>query len=156
MDKEQLKGDFGSTWRWLAEGWRNISAKASNALTYFTPRSDSSRDEVRWGLLAADVSEHDDYVVVELEAPGLDKDDIEVTVVDQRLIVTGTKSYEDERREGQLRITERAFGSFQRVIPLPERVAADRAEARYKRGVLTLKLPKEAPRGARRISVRAG
>jgi HSP20 family protein len=156
MDTHRIKEDFGSTWRWLAEGWRNLSAKAASALTYFTPKSEGDDGDVRWGLLAADVSEHDDYLVVELEAPGLQKEDIDVTVEDNRLIVTGTKRYESDRKEGSMRITERAFGSFQRLIPLPETVTAEGAEARYKRGVLTLKVRKQAPRSARRISIRAG
>ena len=157
MDTERIKEDFGNTWKWLAEGWRNISAKATNALTYFSPaKSDESSPDMRWGLLAADVTEHDDHVVVELEAPGLAKDDIDVTVEDNRLLISGTKRFEAEHRDGAVRITERAFGSFQRVIPLPDKVTAHGAEASYKRGVLTLKVPKVAPSAERRIAVVAG
>ena len=83
----------------------------------------------------------------------LDKEDIDVTVEDQRLIVTGTKRYESDREEGDLRISERAFGSFQRIIPLPEKVTAEGAEATYKRGVLTLKVPKMTAPSARKIEV---
>jgi HSP20 family protein len=153
MDTNRIKEDFGSTWRWLAEGWRNMSAKAANALTYFSPGKSGDDESMRWGLLAVDVTEHKDHLMVELEAPGLDKEDIDVTVEDQRLIVTGTKRYESERTEGNRRITERAFGSFQRVIPLPDGVTAENAEAKYRRGVLTLKLPIRQPPGARKISV---
>jgi HSP20 family protein len=94
--------------------------------------------------------------VVELEAPGLAKEEIDVTVEDQHLIVTGTKRYENDRREGSMRITERAFGSFQRVIPLPAKVTTENAEATYKRGVLTLNLPKASPPSARKITVSSG
>lgn len=160
MDTDRLKEDFGNTWKWLAEGWRSISARAANALTYFTPaRSGDPAKEVadlRWGLLAADVSEQEDRVVVALEAPGLVKEDIDVTVEDGRLIVTGTKHYESDRREGSMRITERAFGSFRRVIPMPAKVTAEGAEAVYERGVLTLKIPKAAPPSARRVTVSRG
>ena len=153
MDTDRIKEDFGSTWRWLAEGWRHLSAKAANALTYFSPGKASDEESMRWGLLAVDVTEHPDHVVVELEAPGLDKEDIDVTVENRRLIVVGTKRYESERTEGNRRITERAFGSFQRVIALPEGVTAENAEAKYRRGVLTLKLTVRQPPGARKISV---
>lgn len=157
MDTDRIKEDFGSTWKWLAEGWRHISAKAASALTYFSPaKAEAENGSMRWGLLAVDVSERDDHVIVELEAPGLDKKDIDVTVDVDRLVVTGTKHYESERNEGSMRITERAFGSFQRVIPLPEKVTADGAEATYKKGVLTLKIPKIAPPSARRITVSSG
>ncbi len=157
MDTDRIREDFGNTWKRLAEGWRALSARASQALTYFSPtRSDEPADTARWGLLAADVEERDDAFVVELEAPGLVKEEIDVTVDGQRLLITGTKRYESERKEGSMRITERAFGSFQRVIPLPAKVTAQNAEAVYKRGVLRLTLPKTAPPSARKISVSSG
>ncbi|HEY5646519.1 MAG TPA: Hsp20/alpha crystallin family protein [Pseudomonadales bacterium] len=157
MDTDRLKEDFGNTWRWLAEGWRHISTKAANALTYFSPsKSDEQSGVMRWGLMALDVREEEDHFLVELEAPGLDKEDFDVTVEDQRLIVTGTKRYEKERKEGSMRITERAFGSFQRVIPLRERVTAEGARASYERGVLKLRVPKAVPPSAKKISVSSG
>lgn len=156
MDTDRLKEDFGNTWKWLAEGWRHISARAANALTYFSPKDDEDTRALRWGLMALDVHEAEDHFVVELEAPGLDKEDLDVTVEDHRLIVTGTKRYEKERREGSMRITERAFGSFQRIVPMSERVTAEGAEASYKRGVLTLKVPKAVPPSAKKIAVNVG
>jgi len=157
MDADRIKEDFGNTWKRLAEGWRHLSGKAAHALTYFNPtRSDETLEDARWGILAADVTEQDDAFLLELEAPGLEKEEIDVSVEDQRLIVTGTKRYENDRKEGAMRITERAFGSFQRVIPLPEKVTAEGAEATYKRGVLSLKVPKVKAPSARKISVTTG
>lgn len=156
MDLDRFRQDVGQTWKWLAEGWRHISEKAGNALTYFTPVKDSEDRGIRWGLMAVDVSEHDDRVIVELEAPGLEKDDIDIDVEGRRLVVTGRKSFEQERREGSMLISERAFGQFQRVVPLPDEVAVDKAEARYKNGVLTVTLPKKSPPAARRIDVTSG
>ena len=154
MDADRIKEDFGNTWKRLAEGWRHLSGKAAHALTYFNPtRPDEPVEDARWGILATDVTEKEDAFLVELEAPGLAKDEIDVSVEDQRLIVTGTKRYENERKEGAMHITERAFGSFQRVIPLPEKVTADGAEANYRRGVLTLKVPKLVSPSARKIEV---
>ncbi len=157
MDTDRIKEDFGNTWKWLAEGWRHVSHKAANALTYFSPtHADESVEDTRWGLMAVDVAEQNDGFVVELEAPGLSKEEIDVSVEGQRLIVTGTKRYESERKDGSMRITERAFGAFQRVIPLPEKVTADGAQAAYKRGVLTLRLPKQKTPQAKKIAVSAG
>lgn len=154
MDTDRLKEDFGNTWKRLAEGWRQLSGKAAHALTYFNPtRSDESVEDARWGILAVDVTERADDFLIELEAPGLAKEEIDISVEDRRLIVTGTKRYESDRKEGAMRITERAFGSFQRVIPLPEKVTADGAEANYKRGVLTLTVPKMTAPSARKIQV---
>lgn len=157
MDTDRIKEDFGNTWKRLAEGWRHLSGKAAHALTYFNPtRSDEPVEDARWGILAADVTERDDAFVVELEAPGLEKEEIDVSVEDQRLVITGTKRYENDRKEGAMRITERAFGSFQRVIPLPDKVTAEGAEATYKRGVLSLRLPKLKAPSVRKISVTTG
>jgi HSP20 family protein len=157
MNTDRIKEDFGNTWKRLAEGWRHLSGKAAHALTYFNPtRSDETVEDARWGILAADVTEREDAFVVELEAPGLEKEEIDVSVEDQRLIITGTKRYQNDRKEGAMRITERAFGSFQRVIPLPEKVTAEGAEATYQRGVLSLKVPKVTAPSARKISVTTG
>ena len=101
MDADRIKEDFGNTWKRLAEGWRHLSGKAAHALTYFNPtRTDEPVEDARWGILAADVTEQAEAFLVELEAPGLAKDEIDVSVEDQRLIVTGTKRYENERKEG--------------------------------------------------------
>lgn len=156
MDLDRFRQDVGQTWKWLAEGWRYISEKAGNALTYFTPGKDADEPGIRWGLMAVDVSDHEDRVIVELEAPGLDKDDIDIDVEGRRLLVTGRKSFERERKEGSMLISERAFGHFQRVVPLPDQVAVDKAEARYRKGVLTVTLPKKSPPAARRIEVKTG
>jgi len=168
MNIDQFKQDVGHTWKWLAEGWRHISDKAANALTYFTPSRESggdvagqdagasSTEGLRWGLLAADVSVEAKRILVELEVPGLDKDDIDIDVQGRRLTVTGRKSYRSERKEGALVISERAFGHFQRVIPLPEDVTAEGAKASYRNGVLSVTLPKLAPATARKISVVGG
>ena len=160
MDLERIKDDVGQTWRWLAEGWRHLSERAAHALTYFTPETAAEAQApdstARFGVLAVDVSERDDAFLIELEAPGLDRDEIDVSIEGSRVVVTGTKRIERERREGKLRITERAFGSFQRTLPLPTEVTADGAEAAYKRGVLKLKVPKRRAPQSRRVEVLGG
>ena len=157
MVTERAKEDGGTPWKWLAEGWRHLSARAVNALTYFRPdREEVDIADARWGLLAVDVTERDGDFRVELEAPGLARDEIDVTVDEQRVVITGTKRVEKERTEGAMHITERAFGTFQRAIPLPARVSAEGAKASYRRGVLTLTIPKATPPGARKIAISRG
>lgn len=156
MNLDRLKQDAGHTWKWLAEGWRHISDKATNALTYFTPGHEAPEEGMRWGLLAVDVSERPESVHVQLEAPGLDKDDIDIDVQGRQLIVTGRKSYESERTEGSMVISERAFGHFQRVVPLPDQVTAENAQASYRKGVLSIELPRLATPASRKIKVTSG
>ena len=158
MDLNQIKADAGQTWKWLADGWRSLSDKAVNALTYFTPgrNEPAQADEIRWGLLAADVSESGEHVTIELEAPGLEKDEIDVSVDERQVTITGQKRVESERREGSMVIRERAFGRFQRTIPTPVAVTAEGAEASYRRGVLRIRVPKLASPGGRSITIQKG
>ena len=109
-----------------------------------------------WALLAAEVRESDDAVIVRLEVPGMDADGFDISVVDDTLVVRGEKQVERESRQGRYHRMECAYGSFERRIPLPFRVEAGRAAARYRAGVLEVTLPKHGRYRARRIQVDSG
>jgi len=106
---------------------------------------------------AVDVSETDDEVHVTAELPGLEKDDIEISVEDDSLVLSGEKKEEEERRGKGYYRCERYYGSFNRRIPLPCEVQSDRAEATFKNGVLTVRIPKteEARRKHRKIQIKS-
>jgi len=106
---------------------------------------------------ALDVSEIDDHVRVTAELPGLDKDDVEISVDGDNLVLSGEKKQEDERREGGYHRAERYYGAFSRRIPLPCDVNFDKAEATFKNGVLTVTLPKteEAKRKHKKIEIKS-
>lgn len=91
---------------------------------------------------AVDIYDSKDNILVKADIPGLSKDDIDVTVQADTLIIKGEKKQEKETREKDHVRTERYYGSFQRAIRLPADVQADRVEATYKNGVLELVLPK--------------
>jgi HSP20 family protein len=97
-----------------------------------------------WGVLAAEVSDDGDKVVVRLEAPGMAKDDFDLQVMDGYLVVRGEKRLEREETKGRYHVTECAYGHFERAIPLPDEVDTAKASASYKRGVLRVELPKDA------------
>ena len=107
-----------------------------------------------WGVLAAEVFDNEDRVIVRLEAPGMEPDEFRLEVVDDMLVVRGEKQLQRERTEGRYHVTECAYGSFERAIPLPDEVESDKASARYRRGVLRVELPKPATRHSRRIKVK--
>ena len=86
--------------------------------------------------------ETDKDVRVTAELPGMDEDDIEVLVDEDVLTIRGEKKAETEDRER--RFSERYYGRFERVIPLPFAVEDGKAEASFKNGVLTVTLPKSA------------
>ena len=100
--------------------------------------------------------ESGEHVTIELEAPGLEKDEIDVSVDERQVTITGQKRVESERREGSMVIRERAFGRFQRTIPTPVAVTAEGAEASYRRGVLRIRVPKLASPGGRSITIQKG
>jgi HSP20 family protein len=93
---------------------------------------------------AMDVSENDKEYKLTAELPGIDAKDVSVSVADGYITLRGEKKEEKkEEREGYSR-QERSYGSFQRVVPLPENANFDKAEASFKNGVLTLCVPKKA------------
>lgn len=162
---QQISEGLGEAWENLMDGWRKLYRRAAGAITRFKPDYKAStdlatRDEqeiaVRssgWGILACEVFDNDDRVIVRLEAPGMEKDDFELEVVDDCLVVRGEKQMERQRTEGGYHISECAYGSFERAIPLPDAVEIARASARYTRGVLRVELPKTAPSRRRHIRV---
>ncbi|MEN8801817.1 MAG: Hsp20/alpha crystallin family protein [Thiogranum sp.] len=104
-------------------------------------------------MLAAEVFDDDKVVVVRLEIPGLEKSDFDLQVLDSHLIVRGEKQVEREHTEGYYRVTECAYGTFERIIALPEEVEVSKAEASYRNGVLRVELPKAESRRRRTIKV---
>jgi HSP20 family protein len=162
---QQFSAGLGEAWDHLMDGWRRLYKRAAGAITRFKPAGksgqalstlDAQEFAVRssgWGVLAAEVFDDDDRVVVRLEAPGMDRDDFELQVVDNWLLVRGEKQMARERTEGGYHVSECAYGSFERAIPLPEEVDAAGASAKYRRGVLRVEMPKTATRRSRRVSV---
>jgi HSP20 family protein len=161
---QQIRQGVNQAWDMMLEGWRHLYHRASNAITRFTlHRSQGDTgggdlEEMRlrssgWGVLAAEVFDDRDRVVVRLEAPGLEPGEFHLEVVDDMLVVRGEKRIQRERSEGRYRISECAYGSFERAIALPDAVDSDRAEAKYSRGILRVELPKSKPSTRRRIEV---
>ena len=106
-----------------------------------------------WGP-AIDVRETDNEVIVEVEIPGLEPGDLDVSVTDGRLTVKGEKKLEREEKRGDFRLAERSYGSFSRTVDLPAAVEAEKGEARHRQGVLTITLPKTEKSKARKIEVK--
>ena len=101
------------------------------------------------------VAETDSAVNVTIELPGLDEKDIDVSLTKDSLTIRGEKKEEKTENTKSYSLLERTYGSFNRTIPLPCEVDADKVKASFKRGVLTVTLPKsgQALKEARKISV---
>lgn len=111
----------------------------------------------KWDWPRLDLRETDSAIQVTADLPGVDKDNIEVSVQGDRLIIRGEKRSEDERREGNYYQVERSYGSFHRQVWLPAEVNPDKVEANYKDGVLTIDLPKteEVKAKTKKIAVKS-
>ena len=156
---DRISNNLRDTVDHLAEGWQEMWNKARNAITRFTPTGKETENHPltlnssRWGVLSAEMRETDDSLEIRLEAPGMDPSDFDIRVDHQSLHIRGSKQYESDREDGRFHITERAYGSFERVIPLPCQVEDDSAVAKYKKGVLELELQKHKSLKPRRITV---
>jgi HSP20 family protein len=104
-----------------------------------------------------DVAETDKGVVVSAELPGLDDEDIDVSLSQGVLTISGEKKQENEKKGRNYYHVERSYGSFQRSVPLPSEVDAGKVDAVFRKGVLTITLPKIAKAKARkRITIKRG
>lgn len=106
---------------------------------------------------AVDIVEKEKEYLVTAELPGLTEKDIEIKVTDQALVISGEKQSEHETKEADYQLSERRYGSFQRRFSLPAGADADRIDARFANGVLTITLPKrpDAIRPERKIEIRS-
>lgn len=108
-------------------------------------RGREAAGESIWAVSPAmDVVENDKEFKVTAELPGMDAKDVQINASEGYVTINGEKKQESkEEREGYFR-RERSYGSFQRVVALPDTANLDKAEANFKNGVLTLSVPKKA------------
>jgi HSP20 family protein len=103
--------------------------------------------------MRVDITEDDDAFHVSAEIPGVDKDDIDVSVEGNQVSIMAEAKRETENKDGKELVVERSWGRAYRAFALPSDIDGNRTEARYDKGVLTLTLPKKANGNARRITV---
>lgn len=150
--------EIGRAWDAVAEGWHELFSRSSNALTHFSRTRDDAAPAgtpslPNWSLLAGEVEESAGEIVVRLELPGMDKNDCQVRIDGHTLILCGNKRFERISEDSAFHVMERAYGAFERHIDLPRNVRAGEAEATFRNGVLTVRLPKSDGARARTITV---
>jgi HSP20 family protein len=163
---DQFRQRIGKTWENLSEGWQRLRESAEHAMTRFRPLGrrqglETWEDQVAhhsadWGLVAAEVREDEEGITVRLEIPGMEDENFDISVIEDYLVVRGDKRVQSDRHEGRFHIMECAYGSFERAVPLPVEVDGDAAKASYRRGVLTVSLPKHKRVTRQRIPVSSG
>lgn len=170
---EQLKHGAGQAWESLTDGWRELGARASGALTRFwsdadgapsadaeggTPGrtgSDRMLPPTRWSFMAVDVYGSHDKLAVRIEAPGMAQQDFQIEMSSpETLSVLGRKRYDLNHASSSYALVQCAYGTFRRDIRLPVPVDVERAKATYEAGVLRIELPRRELVSQRRIEVR--
>jgi len=166
MKLGDVRQGLGSVWESVAEGWQRLRQSAAGALTRFRPAAKSplpARAEVDdpsylpsqgWSWLGGDLFEDEQRLIVRLEVPGMAKEDFDLEVRDDLLVVRGEKRFERQSTEGRWRILQCAYGRFERRVPLPAPVRTEAAAATYRDGVLRIELPKREPGRPRRFALK--
>jgi HSP20 family protein len=116
--------------------------------------------ELRWPgetAPAVDVAERDRAFEIAAELPGIDPNNIEVKLANGVLTIKGEKKQETEEKKKNYYVSERRYGSFERSFQVPDGVDAEKIEASFNKGVLTVTLPKsaEAQKSVKTIAVKA-
>jgi HSP20 family protein len=106
------------------------------------------------GWPAVDVSESEKEITVRAELPGVDPKELDVSVTHNQVVIGGEKKETQETQEKGYYHSEARYGSFRRVIPLPEGADSEKVDAQYAHGVLTLKIAKIPAAAAKRIEIK--
>ena len=118
----------------------------------FYINEDGSLEIERWAI-PLDVVEEGENILVHASMPGVNPDDIDVTIENDILTIKGHSSMEREHKEGNYLMKERRTGSFHRSLRLPDTVDTDKASPRYENGVLTVALPKVESKQAKKLTI---
>ncbi len=130
-----------------------IENELNKLFSEFLPSTRESVEVVTWAP-RVDVYEKDNNIVIEAEIPGAKKEDIEVKIKDNAVVIKGEVKKEEEKKEENYYRKERFYGTFERVIPLPTEVKAEEAKAEFKDGILRLTIPKATQEHEVKIEVK--
>ena len=104
-------------------------------------------------MLPLDVAETENEFIVKASMPGVRSEDVQITAHGDTLTIRGEFKAEDEKKDAQYHLRERRFGQFQRTVTLSTPISADKAQARFENGVLTLTLPKAEEAKPKQIKI---
>ena len=105
---------------------------------------------------AVNIAEDEKTLTVSAELPGLEEKDINVQIMGNQLVISAERKFEEEKKEKEFLRVEHQYGSFSRTITLPTGLRTDAVEAVYKKGILTVAIPKIEPTPAAKIEVKTG
>jgi HSP20 family protein len=101
-----------------------------------------------------DLTEAEDNLIVTAEMPGLEPEDLDITIGDDTLTISGQIKQEAVEEGESHKMIEKIYGNFSRTLQLPCRIRQEEAEAAFEKGVLTIVMPKYTPGRAREVKIR--
>jgi HSP20 family protein len=113
-------------------------------------------ENLRTWFPVTDVSETSEHLILRLEVPGLNRDQIKISVENNVLTVRGEKQQETMSEDENFYRTERSYGTFERTFSLPTHVNTDEVRATMENGVLTIQLPRREEARPRHIEIQGG
>ncbi|MGA2562365.1 MAG: Hsp20/alpha crystallin family protein [Steroidobacteraceae bacterium] len=158
--RSELERSISRAWEGLTDGWRELLSRSNGALTHFArtavqQKADNSPEKVpHWAILAAECWETAYSVIVQIEVPGMSKDDLDVSIHRDGLRIHGERRSAADQQGRLYYLMERAFGRFERTISLPDNIDAPRAEVSYRDGVVTVIVPKTQALPPTQLSVK--
>jgi HSP20 family protein len=117
-------------------------------------RSDDDQLRATSWSPAVDISENDDNFIVNMELPGVPKDNLKIKIELNVLTVSGEKKQEREDKQTNAHRIERSYGTFSRSFTLPSNVKNDKIDALYQNGILTITVPKAEEAKPKAIEVK--
>lgn len=111
-------------------------------------------EEFEAGYPSVDIFEDKENVFVKAEIPGVKKEELEVNVTEDSVVLSGEKKKEEKVEEKDYYRYERSYGSFHRTLPLPTEVQSDKAKAQFKDGVLKITIPKTPEAKKKEVKVK--
>jgi len=133
-----------------------MSPRLAHALGLHGQQQGSGRAATTAWAPALDISERKDAYLVTVELPGVEADDLQITLEDGLLTIQGERHFAHDSSEQQFHRIERRYGAFRRSITLPAQVMAEQIEAMVDNGVLQILVPKMEEAKPKRIQVRPG
>ena len=108
-------------------------------------------------LPALNISESEDDYTVAIELPGMEEKDVNVELMDNQLLISGERRWEEEKKEKEFHRVESQYGTFERAVTLPRnlRLDAESIVAKFDKGILEIKMPKLEPTPTKKIKIKS-
>jgi len=136
----------------------SLQERMNRLMSDYRTRSPFGEEEMAQGawIPAVDIYETKESIVLNVELPGVTKEDIALEVKDSTLTIRGEKKLEKDVKEENFHRMERTYGAFTRAFTLPSTVQQDKVKAKFRDGILEIKLPKAEEARPKQIKVDVG